>query len=65
MIKCTFCSEKEATTKILDPNNDTEDWWDVCEYCDKFIKEKQKEAFQAIIEDHKMKFLNSDGGRNG
>lgn len=41
MVKCVYCGEEDATTKILNPNlgmNDKYDSWDVCEDCKNTIK---------------------------
>jgi len=37
-IKCVYCGEAEATTKILNPNMDDLEMWDVCQDCRDVIK---------------------------
>lgn len=49
-MKCTYCSEAEATTKIANPNldmgddidwSDKKNWWQVCKDCKEVIHLQQ------------------------
>ena len=48
--KCVYCGEFNATKTIFNPNSDEEKpFWDVCESCEKVIKEQQKLAFGLML----------------
>ena len=51
MKKCNFCSEREATETIQDPNDlGSMKEWEVCKPCKDFIEESQKKAIKSIME---------------
>ncbi len=55
-MKCKMCGEREAVKQIWSPNFEDDSFWDVCEDCDKFIKDAQKKMFEEIVKEHKKKF---------
>ena len=52
---CDFCGEKKAMNIIPNPNATGENWWDVCSFCDDYIKEAQEKDFKRIMEYHRDK----------
>lgn len=61
-MKCTYCGEEEATTKIANPNLDMGDeidwfdeknWWKVCEDCKKVIHLQQGLGIAEMMKDEK------------
>ena len=50
---CDFCSKNKAVITIPNPNHTGKNWWDVCNYCDGIIKEKQEQYFKELLAHHK------------
>ena len=53
-MKCVYCGEFDAKLKISNPNADTNDFWDVCENCDKIIQQQMGLTLGHILKDEKL-----------
>ena len=47
---CCYCAEEKAQVKIMNPNFDSIDYWDVCRVCEKIIKNQMDLSFGMILQ---------------
>lgn len=64
MVNCVYCGEEEATTVIVNPNFDDDNFtWNVCKDCKDTIRQQQKLSFGAVLSTMKDDFSKNYGER--